>query len=290
MRHPSEFWIRYLLSSGRHSYEQIIDMLAMQGLGAAEVDYLEAVEADLLEDQPDPFRPKNKADRVTQKWLTRKGIYYGWHRDKHTKLALSVLENSTAKALVESFILSPVPPKLAVAKINDQLNGLSLTEQSFHRYRHFFWNNSLLNIAEMSDFIAVRDDPHQDWLRAALRAKGPDGMQLVMWKTGLGVLDNMDKVKIFADFRNIAYMKAKSMEFDKPGIDDSKAMLNYARVARTAQDEINNSDDASRDVLDSFQAFKMRRQSLKNPGMKELTGGNYTEPQNSIETDDQISY
>lgn len=290
MRHPAENWIKYLLSGSRHTNEQVLGILDMLGLGSIPLEYLTQLEDEVLDDRPTPFRPRTKSHTTSQSYLRRQGIYKAWHRDAAMHQALDILSDPVARPLVETFLLSPVPAPQAVAKVNDQLSGPQISEKAYDRFRHYFWNINLLNSAEWGEFVQSRDDAHREWMRLAVNAHGPEGMQLVLWKMGLGVLDNLDRIKIFTDFRNIAYMKAKEMEFAPAGVDDSKALLNYARVARSSQEEVNNSSDAARDVLDSFNAFRMRRSKLDAPSMKQLTEGNFTTAEDVAAAEDKIEY
>ena len=290
MRHPAQYWIKYLLSKDVHTYEQIRGIMEMFSLGAVTSELLDQLEDSLAADKPSPFRPRTKSHKPSQSYLRRHGIYKAWHRDSAMNLALDIMSDQPSRSLVEVFILSPVPAEQAVAKINDQISSLSITVEAYERFRHYFWNNQLLSAAEWGDYVQSRNDSHKDWLKLAVNAKGPQGVQLLLWKTGAGAIKNVDRARVFTDFRNIAYMKAKELEHCKASAEDSKALLNYARVAKTAQEEVNNSSDAVRDVLESFNTFRMRRSGLQAPSLKQLTGGDYTTAEDVAALEDKIEY
>lgn len=290
MEHPARNWIKYLLSKDSHSYDQIRGIMEMFNLGAVQKTYLEGLEDDLLKDKPTPFRPRTKEHKASQAYLRRHGIYKAWHRDHAMELAIKILCDPPVRSLVEVFILSPVTPLQAVGKINDRVTSMEVTVQAYERFRHYFWNSRLLSAAEWGEYVQNRNDAHKDWLKLAVNAQGPQGVQLLLWKTGSGALKNLDRAKIFTDFRNIAYMKAKELEHSAAGVDDSKALLNYARVARSAQEEVNSSSDAVRDVLESFNAFRMKRRNLGAPSVKQLTGGEFTTAEDLTAMEDKIEY
>lgn len=290
MRHPAEFWIKYLLSKDSHSYEQIRGIMEMYSLGAIPTEYLNMLEDELESDKPTPFRPRTKRHKPSQSYLRRHGIYKAWHRDEPMKQAVELMTHAQARSLAEVFALSPVSPDQAVAKINVQVKNFYLTVPAYERFRHYFWNNQLLSAAEWGEYVQNRKDSHSEWLKLAVNANDPQGVQLLLWKTGAGAIKNIDRSRIFTDFRNIAYMKAKELEHAKASSDDSKALLNYARVARAAQEEINNSSDAVRDVLESFNAFRMKRKGIDAPSIKQLTGGEYTTAENVTAIEDKIEY
>lgn len=290
MQHPSQFFLKYLLSSGNHSFDEISGIMEMYSLGGVRKGYLAALEAELNADKPIPFRPRSISNRTSQKWLRKHGIFKAWHRDQAQECAMAVLANPRVMSLVETFILSPVPTAQAVAKIVEKEPAFPLTDVGYERFKHYFWNPKLLNSAEWGEFINRRDVAHSHWLRLAVNARGPEGVQLLLWKSGVGALKNLDRAKIFTDFRNIAYMKAKELESSPASVDDSKALLNYARVARSAQEEVNNSSDAVNDILEGFNAFRMRRKRVESPSVKQLTGGNFTPAQDIIAVEDKIEY
>lgn len=290
MHHPSQFFIKYLLSSGNHTFDEITNVMEMYGLGGVSKSYLSLLNAELEEDRPVPFRPRSTYHKASQTWLRKHGIYKAWHRDPAQQCAMDILCKPRVMALAQTFILSPVTPKQAVAKINDKEPEFHLSIIGYERFRHYFWNPKLLNSAEWGEFVGRRDMAHSHWLRLAVNARGPEGVQLLLWKSGVGALKNVDRAKIFTDFRNIAYMKAKELESEKAGVDDSKALLNYARVARSAQEEINNSSDAVNDILEGFNAFRMSRKNISAPSVKQLTGGNFTPAEDIIVVEDKIDY
>lgn len=290
MQHPAQYWIKYLLSSGNHTFDQIAGIMEMYDIGAVSRSYLSMLDAELTESKPIPFRPRTKSHKQSQAFLRKHGIYKAWHRDADMDVALDIICAPRIRSLVEMFILSPVSPSQAVAKIQSKEPAYHITVGSYDRFRHYFWNDKLLSGAEWGEFIQMRDRAHNDWLRLAVNAKGPEGTQLLLWKAGVGALKNIDRAKIFTDFRNIAYMKAKELESQPASVDDSKAILNYARVARSAQEEINNSSDAVNDILEGFNAFRMKRKPLDAPSVKQLTGGNYTTAESIVEIEDKIDY
>lgn len=265
-------------------------IMEMYDIGAVTRSYLTMLEGEMEENKPTPFRPRTKSHKPSQSFLRLQGIYKAWHRDPEMDIAMEIVCNPRVRALVEMFILSPVPPAQAVAKIQDKEPTARLTVGGYDRFRHYFWNNKLLSGAEWGEFIQMRDSAHNDWLKLAVNARGPEGTQLLLWKSGVGALKNIDRAKIFTDFRNIAYMKAKELETKAASLDDSKAILNYARVARSAQEEINNSSDAVNDILEGFNAFRMRRRPLEAPSVKQLTGGEFTPAEDIVTVEDKIDY
>ena len=264
--------------------------MEMNGLGGITEDYYNSLLSEFEENRPDPFMPKDVGHRESQAYLRSEKIYKAWYRDAAMNQALRIMCNPRIRALVEMFILSPVTPEQAVPKLKAKEPNSYVTVESYKRFRHYFWNPELLSGSDWGTFLEMRDASHNEWLKLAVTARGPEGTQLLLWKAGIGVLKNLDKAKIFTDFRNMAYMKAKTLEMNAASEEDSRTILNYARIAKTAQEEINNSSDAVKDVLDSFNAFSMKRTSMNAPSVKQLTEGNFTSAGDVIAIDDEINY
>jgi hypothetical protein len=290
VQHPAQFFIKYLLSSNSHTFDEVAAIMEMYGLGGVTRSYLTTLQTELFSDKPAPFRPRTRTHRPSQSWLRKHGIYKAWHRDAAMECAMSIVCTPRVKALAETFILSPVSEELAVAKIQDVEPDFYITVSGYDKFRHYFWNPKLLSGAEWGEFIDMRDASHNHWLCLAVNARGPEGVQLLLWKSGVGALKNLDRAKIFTDFRNIAYMKAKELEAAPACVDDSKALLNYARVARSAQEEVNNSSDAVNDILEGFNAFCMKRKEISAPSVKQLTGGSFTPAEDIVAVEDKIEY
>lgn len=289
MRHPAEYWIKFLLSRDMFSYEQIGGMCEMIELGAAQEEYIQAVHEELQSKRPVPFRPIDRKHKASQTYLRKEGIHEAWHRTYAMRQALGILGTNKVRSLVETFILSPLKPEQAVKKLKERLD-YNLSVKGYDCYRHYFWNNALLSSTDWGTYIRNRQVSHREWLRLAVAARGPEGVQLLLWKTGTGGLRQMTAGKIFEDIRNIAYMKIKEIEMHPAHLDHSQTFLNYARVAKLAQEEVANNTDAMRDVLASFQAFRMRHAEVATPSVSQLTGGNVTEAEDVTGASDEIEY
>lgn len=288
MRHPAEYWIRFLITR-KHSLEEIQGMCELADLGAVSTEYLRSLEIDIHAEMPKPFRPKIYNDRASQGFLRRFGIYTMWHPNSYVREAETLLGDGPVRALLETFILSPLRADQAIRKIEEK-TGRQIHPKSYEVFRHYYWNSTLLSGAEWGKYIRERKVAHKDWLRCASTARGPQGVQLVLWKTGVGALRHVDAGKIFTDIRNIAYMKIKETEFKPADSDHAKMTLNYARVAKMAQEEVTSSAEAMQDILKSFQAFKMKHSDQKIPSIQQLTDGSFTEAEDIAGVEDKLEY
>jgi len=288
LRHPSEFYLRFLLSRQQHSYDEITAMCELADVGAPAPEYLDQIDAVVMENRPVPFRGHDLRHVASQRYLRKLGIAEAWNKNRYMKEAIALLGNSQVRSLMETFILSPLKPSQAVGKIRKSI-GYDLPEQVYDLFRHYFWNDLLLNMEEWAEFIPHRRVSHQEWLRLAVTARGPKGVQLLLWKTGTGPIRHADSGKIFKHLRNVAYMKALELEFEPATKDVSTAFKNFVQAAKMSQEEVNTSEAAMTDVLDSFQAFKMKTVVSQVPSLLELTDGSFSEAEDVTGSEDKIN-
>lgn len=275
--HPAEFWIKFLLSRREHSYDEIAGMCEAIDLGGltANIAYLSVLDEALRREMPAPFRGYDKQHNSSMVFLRREGIFDGWHKSRYMRAALDLLGQSTPRALLETFILAPIKPEQAVRKI-ETVTGTQIDIRTYDLFRHYFWNPALLNAEEWGEFIAIRRASHKEWLQLAVTAQGPQGVQLLLWKTGTGSARHIEASKMFGHLRNIAYLKALELEHQPAGKDDSTAFRNYVESATKANAEATASAGAMADILDSFKAFKMKTGGQPVQSLAQLTSGGET--------------
>jgi hypothetical protein len=279
--HPSLYWIKFLLSRCEHTFDEVKAMCEMANLGPVENSYLTTVRGQVMADMPVPFRGNNLAHRPSVVYVRRQGIYDAWVRTPSMKEAIELLGEPRRRALVETFILSPLTPEQAVTRINREVNhGVSL--EAYQLFQHYFWNSSLLNGKEWGEFIRRRRVAHQDWLQLAVKAQGPSGVHLLLWKTGVGTARHIDANKLFTHLRDIAYFKALELEHEPASKDHSTAFRNYVLSAKMAQEEATASATAMTDVLDSFRAFQLQTRSHQATTVDSL-GGTISAPDEKVQ-------
>jgi hypothetical protein len=275
MPHPSENWIKFLLSRKEHSFDEIVAMCEMAQIGGVQNEDLLYFRSVLSEDEPVPFRAHDASHKPSTAYLRRHQIYEAWHRSASMKAAVDILANARIRPLVETFILSPMKPDQAVKSIKSN-SGVTIDSKTYELFRHYFWNPSVMSAEEWGEFIQRRRVAHKEWLRLAVTSRGPEGVRLLLWKTGSGPIRHLSAAKIFTNLRNIAYLKAMELEHEPASKDHSIAFSNYVKSAKTAQEEVSASEAAMADVLDSFKAFQMTTTVEQVPSYLELTEGGKT--------------
>lgn len=272
-RSPAKYWIKFLISRGKHSAEAIEAMLTAIDLGGELEDYIRFLESTM--DIPENFQPNNLRHRSSQMFLRREGIYEAWHESASFNEARSILSQGELRALVETYILSPLRPDQAVRKIKHK-TGVSISKRAYELFEHYWWNRSLLSGAEWGAFVLERDVAHREWLQLAVEATGSSGAQMILWKTGSMAKPHMEAHKIFKDMRDISYLCFMQSAQRRPSFKHSTMLMNYARTAALAQQQLDASSKAVVDIVEHFNQFTMKREKVETPSVQQLTKGNYS--------------
>lgn len=286
--HPAIYYAKFYLSRRSHTYDGVAQLLSIIGLGGLNADELEHI--DKMMAYPNPFLPDNLRDRPSQSFLRHEQIYDAWHPGVDMHNALSILETSKLRHLVETYILSPIKPDQAVKKINKQFPDVYLTVKAYDLFQHYFWNRESMSGVEWGKFIDDRDQANKEWLDLAVKVRGPSGVQALLWKTNSGPLRGIEANKAFTDVRNIAFMCVQQIAMQRPSKYHSEMLLNYTRAMKMAQEGIDASTDAVRDVVHAFNSFRMRHAEINTPSVQLLTGGNFSEAEGGPDTEERLDY
>lgn len=285
--YPAKYFAKFYLSRRIHKYEAIQGMLTANNLGGIEEDDLRDLDAEMS--YPTPFRPKDIKHRASHSFLKQEGIFEAWHPGNHMKQAWKILEMSRLRHIVETLLLSPLTIDQAARSINIKAKtdqslsiGSNILPRSLELFQHYFWNKNELSGAEWGQFIRSRESAHEEWLQLAVDARGPGGVQMLLWKTGLGAARSLSTRRIFTDIRDIAYNAIQQIALSTPSRHHAEMLRNYAQVAKLGQEEIDATTNAVEDVVQAFQAFRMRHVEQQTPSIKELTGGNYSEAHHAL--------
>jgi len=270
---PAKYWIKFLLSRGKHDPESIEGMMSAIQLGGVDADYIRYL--DRMMDPPDDFQPSNLRHRASQAFLRQEGIYEAWHRPPAFREAHALIGAGELRALVETFILSPLRPHQAIKKIKYK-TGVEISKKAYRLFEHYWWNRNLMSGAEWGDYVMRREVAHQEWLHLAVNATGASGAQMLMWKTGSMARLHIESGRIFKDMRDVAYMCFMQRAHGYPSEEHAKTLLNYTRIAALAQEQLDASSNAMVDIVEHFNQFRMKREKIQTPSIQQLTGGNFS--------------
>ncbi len=261
--------------------------MEVNDLGGLTLEELESIRDEM--EFPVPYRPHVPTHGTSQRFLRREGVYDAWRNGPDMKLAKRVLESNAIRQAVETFILSPVKPEQAVRKIQQKLD-FYLTVRAYELYKHYFWNRDLLTGLEWGDFIQTRNAANRQLLQLANESRGATGAQLLLWKMGMGGLRQMEANRGFTNARNVSFMMLEQISMREPSKYHSEMWLNYLKAAKMAQEAVDASSSAVQDVVESFNAFRMRHEETNAPSIKELTGGNFSPAESADGGEDEMDY
>jgi hypothetical protein len=286
--HPAIYYAKFYLSRRSHTYDGVAQLLSIIGLGGLNADELERIDKTM--DYPNPFLPNNLRDRPSQAFLRYERIYDAWHPGEDMRKVLSILETSKLRHLVETYILSPIKPDQAIKKITKQFPDSGITVKSYELFQHYFWNREVMSGVEWGKFIDDRDQSNKEWLDLAVKVRGPCGVQALLWKTNSGPLRGIEANRAFTDVRNISFMCVQQIAMQRPSKYHSEMMLNYTRAMKMAQEGIDASADAVRDVAHAFNSFRMKHDEINAPSVQLLTGGNFSEAEGGPDSEERLDY
>jgi hypothetical protein len=238
---------------------------------------------------PGVFRPHVSSHSASQAFLRREGVWEAWARTGPMEEALAILRSSKLRQIVETLLLSPVKSEPAVRKINNE-EGVSLSIKAYELFKHYFWNTNLMSGADWGVFLNTRQSTHDEWLQLALESRDASGVQLLLWKTGYGGLQQIEANKGFSEARDAAFMLLRQIFMQTPSKNHADMMLSYVRVAKLAQEGVDSSAAAVQDVVESFNAFRLRNVETKAPSVVQLTQGNYSPAEIHEEGEGELEY
>jgi hypothetical protein len=288
VNHPAKYWIKFYLSRKLHTHQRITELLSLVDLGGIDADQVKIVEDDMR--FPIPFRPANISHKPSQIFLRQERIYDAWRGKQVMQQAEAILGTKDLRDIVETFILSPLKPEQAVIKINQKIPDANMSVKVYDTFQHYFWNRSEMSGDKWGAFISERKHANKEWLQLAMDSRGASGVQTVLWKTGVGSVRQMEANKIFTDLRNAAYMSAMQIALRSPNRHHAEMLLSYTRAAKLAQEGVESSENAVRDVVKAFNAFKMRHVQTNIPSVKQLTGGNVSDAEGDVAGEDRLDY
>lgn len=271
-RSPSEYFIRFLLSQREHDPGQILRILEDFGLDGINVAYIKRLQGG-MEPYPEPWDPTEKSGS-TRVYLKEHGIHDLWFPHQHVKEAYTVLSAPQLRADVQQLLLSPLRVEEVTKRINKH-HDIKLTVEGVEAFRHYFWNKSLLSMAEWMEYLEGR--PMAPESITMLRISPDVAQSLVPWIAGMsGPPANLNTGTVARRMRDIAFLKVLEIERSPATLAHSKMMKNYADVVRGMEAEMRQSEVALRDVLKAFEKFRLHKDESTVPSIEEVAGPNYS--------------
>lgn len=272
MRHPSHYFIKYLLvAQDDLALVSLNSTLALHGMAPITPEYLQLVQAELGE-LPENFSPWNRLDRPTNKWLRQQKIFSLIHPDLPlTEMRDHILNNPRMRRDVESLILGNVGIREASFRL--QKLGKPVSELAIAEYRHYFWNTEVMGIEDWAAYFVLdsnteygtgRTTVNQDQYNAALHA----GPEVALYR--IGVRKELDSQKILHSVQRELYhtfLETRALPLSSRKVE---MLSSLARGLARVDERIQAGDQALTDVLKRFEKFRVLSDTRKPPTLSDL--------------------
>ena len=184
MKHPSEYWLKYMIVFSGLSLEQIAQTAVMYEIMEPNIGYLRDLRSKLEETKPSPFRLDFGR---TKAWVRRQRLMSLAREDKSAIKARGILGNTKCRPVVEYLLLAGTPIE-EVSSYTEELTGTKFSKRVIKMYSHYFWNRDLLSIDQ---WLAVfKAHPRGDVLQSCYS----QGKEYALWKLGYRVDVPADEV------------------------------------------------------------------------------------------------
>ena len=272
MRHPAEFFIKYLLIRDVHITDaQILKSIQDWGFLAPEDNYLGFLRQELnASSPPQGFDPANRVHRPSMQYLRDMQVYELFYPTSATEEAWANLADVSRRQVVEQIIMARLDFKTAAKQVNMKYKW-HLTEDGLRLHRHFFWNISLLTFDQWGRYLYDRSSMYDRYM-GLLQA--PRELAYFHLRFDQAV-ESKDMIK---RAQHIAYFNLEEVNL-VPGVrpDKIKAVSVLTKALTDCHAALSTSDMAISAVLKDFEKWRVEHPEIPAPDIRQLApGGNYT--------------
>lgn len=272
IRHPSENFIKYLMTSGHpqsDSNDWVQMMLTSYGFPMPQTDYLIWLRSDVTSKMPADFQPNNRYHAASRSFMKSEGIFGMHTRDKAINEANSIVMNIRARAIVENLLLGRIEPEEVAKKINSKM-GAFYTKEGIDAYRHYYWQTSLLRVEDWAQLLENYDIQKQNAL-AIVQV----GASMALHKTGFQ--QAIDSKSMLRTMQESIFFDFQEWRTKKHGTERTRALATLAKSAVMVDEQLSQADSALKDSLKAFEQFRMETEKAAVPGIQDVAViGNYS--------------
>lgn len=272
MRHPAEYFIKYLLlreslSPNGITDAQVVHSLDELGLLSPHPQYLPLLRQELQQNPPpQPFEPFNRFNRPSALYLRDQKVYDMFVRTPAVEEAWEILGNQRLRLMAEKMVMANVTNKVTINKVNKK-HGTFFTEAGVKAFEHYFWNRNLLTFDQWGRYLYDRSSLYSDYM-ALLRAP----TQLAFYHLKLD--QSLESKAMIRRSQQIAYNALEQVELQPgTGADKVKAIGVLVKAICTCDMALSSSDVAITGALQQFERFRMEHPQDPAPDIKMLSPG-----------------
>ena len=258
MRHPNEYWLKYLLASGV-SPAKVVKMAEMYLMPLPSKKQLDALSKAISKTKPKPFRlstPKTRA------WIRNNKLHAMFYAQPSAQGARSILSSTKLRTIVEYLILADVAAG-EICGYCEELAGERPAEESVVAYRHYFWNRDLLAAKEWEAYAEFLNNG-KDLLGCYLR-----GEEYALWKLGYRVeLPQQELVKAVLHEAAMRYFETGSLPNNRNTAVTAKL---WSETLFRSLEEINKTGDAVKQAIDELKSISIKLGRRDISGVDDLS-------------------
>lgn len=272
VRHPSENFIKYLMTSGHQMSQDnawVQMMVTNLGYPTPGTDYVLWLRGDINSRLPADFQPSNRFHASSRHFMKQEGIFAIHTNDKGIREAHLLVTNLRARPIVESLLLGRIEPREVAKKINAKM-ATFFTSEGIEAYRHYYWKVDLLRVEDWAVLLEQYEHQRQNAL-AIVQV----GSSMALHKTGFD--QQIDSKSMLRTMQQSIFFDFQEWRTKRHGSERTKAMATLAKAAVLVDEQLSQADSALKDSLRAFEQFRMETEKQAVPGMQDLApGGNYT--------------
>ena len=265
MKHPAEYYIRYLLAASWSNDEQDVDVNStnhtLLGYELPEVSEDAFNRIRVSFQPPDTFRFRSKKEASTIEFMKEEKIYSLWHPDKDVKRVLQdMLDHHQLMHITQVLLMGDVPAEIIAEKVSKRFRvDPSITSRMIDIYRHYYWRVSSLGYKGWEKLL--RTDPHQDRYMASLYG----GPQQALYRVGFNPKYDY-KAAMRDTHRQISFrIKHLASKPDDKNIID--LLVKLSREERALFDKLYGEGGGLEEQIRELRRFMME---TRNPDVKTL--------------------
>jgi hypothetical protein len=260
----SEYFYKYLLSRPSSDIDEALLLGENMGLQSVSLRVLRNYRNE-LGPFPNGYSP-GEAHMPTIRWLLERKIKSIWYPDKYVREALSLLDDSKRRDLVEACILMPTSNKTVIEEL-----PFVVSEEAISIYQHYFFNVSSCNADEL--YHAISHNPRH---RMMCDVHPSDDVALSVMKHIYGLSPSEVSAgrvaKLIIGATSAKLLAASRSENSN---DDALKTSRYIGVIQKGQEIIAGGGLAAEELIDVLNQISIDRTEQHTQTYKELTGKEY---------------
>ena len=171
MRHPSEFYVRYLMAESWGDDEDPLDLestnLTLEQYGLPRVNESQFEYLRTTFEAPDTFRFNNRNHAASVAFMKEEKLFSLWKATEDMTRVLKEMVGVNIQHTTHLLLMGDVPSKVIADKVSRKFRlQKSITEGMVDHYRHYFWRVQSLTEREWEEFLA--GDRYYDQFMASL--------------------------------------------------------------------------------------------------------------------------